>query len=248
MRVVNYLSLVLLAGIIGAGCCGKKEPVFSYNITLGTEGTVTPVPRNNEDWWMKRHEAVLKHVQQGNVDLLMIGDSITHGWEGDGKELWEKLYANRNPVNMGFSGDGTQHVLWRLQNGEIDGIKPRLAVMMIGTNNASKSTPDEIAHGIIAICQELRTKQPQMKILLLAIFPRGGNNNDPLRQVNEKTNAIICKLADNKRIYFLNINDKFLGTDSTLPRSIMGDLLHPNSKGYEIWANAQEPMISHLMK
>ncbi len=203
--------------------------------------TVQPVPRNDE-WWQKRHESFNKRV-----NLIFIGDSITHGWEGGGKEVWQKYYAMRNAVNLGIGGDQTQHVLWRLDHGNIDGISPKLAVLMIGTNNAGSNKPEEIAAGVKAIVEKLRTKLPQTKVLVLAIFPREADKNGKLRQVNEKANAIIAKLADDKTVFYLDIGPKFLAADGTLSKDIMPDLLHPNQKGYEIWAEAIEPTVAHLM-
>jgi len=132
-------------------------------------------PANRHSWWTLRNDAVNERVKQGNVDLLMIGDSITHGWEGGGKKIWDKYYEPRNAVNMGFGGDRTQHVLWRLEHGHMEGISPKLAVIMIGTNNSNgdDNTAEEIAEGIIAICKKHRAGCPKMKILILAIFPRG---------------------------------------------------------------------------
>ncbi len=121
-----------------------------------------------------------ERIKKGNVDLLMIGDSITHGWEGAGKDVWKKYYEKRNAVNLGIGGDQTQHVLWRLEHGNIDGIRPKLAVLMIGTNNAGCGNPREIAAGVQAIVEKLRTKLPQTKVLVLAIFPRGRRRQGPL--------------------------------------------------------------------
>lgn len=134
---------------------------------------VIPAPR--EGSWMKRHESFNERAKQGDVDLVFIGDSITQGWEGAGKEAWKKHYGNRKAMNLGIGGDRTQHVLWRLDNGNIDGIKPKLAVVMIGTNNSNGNdyTADQIAEGVTAIVNKLRDKLPETKILLLAVFPRG---------------------------------------------------------------------------
>jgi beta-glucosidase len=207
---------------------------------------VAPAPRP-DPWWQQRHESMNARVKQGHVDLLFIGDSITHGWEGHGKDVWSKFYGKRNAVNLGIGGDQTQHVLWRLDHGNIDGISPKLAVLMIGTNNAGGNTPEEIAAGVAAIVEKLRTKLPQTKVLVLAIFPRGPNNKDHLRQVNTKANAIIEKLANGKDVFYLDINPKLLAADGTLSTDIMPDLLHPNAKGYKIWAEAIEPMVKKLM-
>ena len=201
-------------------------------------------------WWQPRHEQKLADKkQQGQVDLLMIGDSITHGWEGAGKPVWEEYYAKRKAFNIGFSGDRTEQVLWRIDHGEVDEIAPRLAVIMIGTNNTGhrQDAPEHTAAGIQAIVERLRKKLPQTKVLLLAIFPRGAKPTDKLRQINDAINQRISKLADDKHVFYLDINDTFLEDDGTLPKSIMPDLLHPNRKGYEMWAQAMEGKISHLM-
>jgi len=209
--------------------------------------TTTPAPKK-EAWWVKRHESINERVKQGK-DLLMIGDSITHGWEGGGKATWEKYYAHRHALNIGFSGDRTENVIWRLQHGAVDGISPRLAVIMIGTNNAGhrQDKPEDTAAGVKAILTELRTRLPDTKCLVLAIFPRGEKTDDPLRQLNDATNQILKNMADDQRVFFLDINAEFLDDDGTLPKDLMPDLLHPNEKGYEIWAAAMEPTIKKLL-
>ena len=205
-------------------------------------------PAHRHSWWTLRNDAVNERVKQGNVDLLMIGDSITHGWEGGGKQYWDKYYAPRNAVNMGFSGDRTQHVLWRLEHGHLEGISPKLAVLMIGTNNSNgeDNTAEEIADGIIAICRKLRAECPRMKILILAIFPRGPEPSDQ-RQKNSKASSLASKIADGKMIHYLDINSMFLTADGFLSKKIMPDYLHPNEAGYKIWAEAIEPKVAELM-
>jgi beta-glucosidase len=148
---------------------------------------------------------------------------------------------------MGFSGDRTEHVLWRLEHGEIDGLTPKLAMIMIGTNNSGSNTPEDIAEGVKAIVCKLRSQLPDMKILLLGVFPRGADDEDRLRQVNAKTNEIIAKLADGKNVVYLDIGPKFLGPRGTLSKEIMPDRLHPNRRGYQIWAEAVEPTVAKLM-
>lgn len=212
----------------------------------GGHSAVNPAHRYN--WWGARHEGVLERVARGDVDLLMIGDSITHGWESGGKEMWDKYYAPRKAVNMGFGGDRTQHVLWRLEHGEIDGISPKLAVIMIGTNNSNgeDNTAEEISDGIVAICKKLRKELPEMKILILAIFPRA-EKPCAQREKNAKASELASKIADGKMIHYLDINKVFLTEDGTLTKEIMPDFLHPNVTGYKIWAEAMEPKIAELM-
>ena len=240
---MTYCSRKMLPPLVLLACMATLAAA-AEQATL--HAAIDPAPREGKSW-MQRHEQMNARVAQGNVGLLMIGDSITHGWEGSGKAVWEKYYAKRNAVNLGIGGDRTQHVLWRLQNGNIKGISPKLAVLMIGTNNSGSNSPEEIAEGIEAIVSFLRKELPQTKVLILAIFARGPNNDDPRRQVNERTNAIIAKLADGEMVHFLDINDKFLDDDGTLPKEIMPDLLHPREKGYGIWAEAMEPTIAKLM-
>jgi beta-glucosidase len=206
---------------------------------------IKPVPRDGG--WMKRHESFNERVKQGNVDLLLIGDSITQGWENAGKNVWTKFYTPRNAVNLGIGGDRTQHVLWRLDNGNVDGISPKLAVLMIGTNNSGTNTSEQIADGVKAIVEKLRTKLPKTKVLVLAIFPRGADNANKNRQVNTKANEIISKLADGDMVHYLDIGPKFLAEDGTLSKEVMPDLLHLNEKSYTTWAESIEPTVKKLM-
>lgn len=243
------LSFLIAAGLfvsVFTGCQStQKDP---YGLEGKTHSAVTPVNRTNVDWWMPRHQQVLDRVAQGNVDLILVGDSITHGWEKAGKTLWDQYYAPRNAVNMGFSGDRTQHVLWRFENGEIDGISPKLAILMIGTNNSSRedNTAEEIADGIKAIVAKMRDKMPKTRILILGIFPRG-ETPSAQREKNATASELASQIADNKKVFYLSINDKFLAPDGTLPKDIMPDFLHPNEKGYQIWAEAIEPTVKKLM-
>lgn len=206
---------------------------------------VVPVPRDGN--WMKRHESFNERVKKGNVDLLLIGDSITQGWEGSGKAAWEKYYTPRNAVNLGIGGDRTQHVLWRLDNGNVEGISPKAAVLMIGTNNSGTNSSAQIAEGVEAIVKKLRTKLPKTKILVLAIFPRGADANDAKRKVNIGANEKIAKLADGEMVHYLDISGKFLNEDGTLSKEVMPDLLHLNEKSYTTWATAIEPKVKELM-
>ena len=196
---------------------------------------------------MKRHDSFNIRVAKGNVDLVFIGDSITQGWEGRGKGVWAKFYGKRNTVNLGIGGDRTQHVIWRLDNGNLKDISPKAAVIMIGTNNAGSNTSKEIADGVTAIVKQIRTKSPKTQILLLGVFPRGTNNADKRRQVNEGANAIFKKLADGKHVHYLDIGPKFLEKDGTLTRKIMPDLLHLSEAGYTIWAESIEAKLKELM-
>lgn len=236
------LSLALFAAwlvwlpIAPAAPVAEKKPI---------ESAVKPVPRQGKGW-MDRHLSMNERVKQGNVDLVFIGDSITHGWERNGKAVWDQCYAGRNAVNLGIGGDRTQHVLWRLENGNLEGIAPKLAVIMIGTNNSGDNTPAEIAAGVKRIVQTIRAKTPETKILVLAIFPRGKTSEDPRHLVNVQANAIIAKLADGKNVFFQDIGAAFL-RDGKLTAEVMPDFLHLTPESYTLWAKAIEPTVARLM-
>jgi beta-glucosidase len=235
LRHVNRLfvaSALLLGSLVAASArADEKLP-----------DTVVPLDRN-----VPRHQQINERAKQGNVDLLFIGDSITAGWEGAGKEVWKKYYEPRKAMNAGIGGDRTQHVLWRLDHGNIDGLSPKLAVLMIGTNNFGANSAEDIALGVKAIVEKLRTKLPETKILVLGVFPRGEKIDDPLRQKDHAVNDIIKNLADGKLVHYLNINDKLLGPDGTQDRKLMPDLVHLSPAGYQIWADAIEPKVVELL-
>ena len=212
-----------------------------------------PVPRNAG--WIKRHEGFAQQAQKGGVAILFMGDSITDFWRNRGSNVWNHYYAPRHAADFGISGDRTEHVLWRIDHGELDGIHPKVVVLMIGTNNTGKEndrkTPrnsvPEVAEGVRAVVNDLRARLPKSKILLLAIFPRG-TLDDPQRAQVALINTLIAKLDDGKMVKFLDIGPKFLELDGTLPRSVMPDLLHPNAKGYQIWADAMNPTLDRMLK
>lgn len=204
------------------------------------------VPKPREGAWVKRHESFLERAKKGDVNLLFLGDSITQGWEGGGKATWERFYGPRHAANFGIGGDRTQHVLWRLDNGEADGIKPKVAVLMIGTNNSGQNSADEIAEGIEAIVKKLHEKLPETKILLLAVFPRG-EKPGPTREKLAAVNQRVAKLDDGKTVKYLDIGPKFLNEDGTISKEIMPDFLHLTPKGYRIWADAIEPTLWSML-
>ena len=220
--------------------------------------SVTPSPLNESwalDWWMPRHEEKLAEIARRKAagertELVFIGDSITHHWEKQQPELFKTFYGRYNALDLGYGGDRTENVLWRLQHGEIDGIAPKVTVLMIGTNNTGfrQEAPELIYAGIKRDIAEIRKRLPKTKLLLLAIFPRGEKPDDTLRVLNEKVNAMLPKLADNRHVFFLNMNKAFLAPDGTLSKDIMPDLLHPNAEGYKIWQREMQPELDRLMR
>jgi lysophospholipase L1-like esterase len=232
--------------LLGALLAATLAPTASAQENSATK----PAPR--EGGWMQMHERFLDRAKKGDIDLLFLGDSITQGWlgkngRGEGPiEVWDRYYGPRNAADFGIGGDRTQHVLWRLDNGEVDGIKPRVVVLMIGTNNASSNSADEIADGVKAIVARLREKLPEAKILLLGVFPRD-EKPSPTREKLAAVNESISRLDDGKMIKYLNIGKSFLNEDQTLSRDVMPDFLHLSRKGYRIWADAMEPTLWSML-
>jgi len=217
---------------------------------------VTPAERNGEEWWKQRLQTCNERIHKGDVGLIFLGDSITQGWEGEGRAVWEEFYVKRKAINLGFSGDRTQHVLWRIEHQPLEELaqpsagkaSPKLVVLMIGTNNSNgaDNSAQEIGDGIRAIVAALQGKLPQAKVLVLGIFPRG-EKPDAQRQKNAEASAIAAKLADGKRVHFLDIGPAFLEQDGTLSKEVMPDLLHLSPKGYRIWAEGIEAKVKELL-
>jgi lysophospholipase L1-like esterase len=199
----------------------------------------------------KRIEQFNEISKKGEAQLVFLGDSITHGWESQ-KELWQSAWGQYKPANFGIGGDRTEHVLWRLDHGNMDGLKPKLVVLMIGTNNTGHRKAGEpaqqTADGVKAIIDRVQKKSPDTKVLLLAIFPRGEKPDDKLRVHNDAINAILAKMDDGKKIFFMDIGPKFLTPEGVLTTEIMKDWLHPGAKGYQIWVDAIKDKVAELMK
>jgi len=218
--------------------------LIATGIPACAQGPATVVPAPREGAPMQMHRDFLKQAKKGGVDLLFLGDSITQGWNNN--DVWKRFYGPRKSANFGIGGDRTQHVLWRIQNGELEGIEPKVVVLMIGTNNASSSTADDITQGITAIVGEVRRRLPKARVLLLGIFPRD-QEPSPLRERLRSVNQQIAKLDDGSHVRFLDLEKAFLNQDGTISREIMPDYLHLSRQGYRIWADAMEPTLWSML-
>lgn len=207
------------------------------------ESAITPAPH-------QRHERFMDQIRaaNGDIGLVLIGDSITDGWSGK-KDTYGVL-APWKPLNLGISGERTEQVLWRLENGELEGYKAKAVMIMIGTNNLGHfgdEQPEWTAAGVAKIVALVRAKQPQARILLLAIFPRG-KAGDPIKARVDAANALISKLGDGKMVTFMDIGPRFLLPDGSLSKELMPDFLHPNAAGYKVWLDAVKPTLDDMMK
>jgi (4-O-methyl)-D-glucuronate---lignin esterase len=196
-----------------------------------------------------RHEGFVATAQQGNIDLLLHGDSITDWWlQEANKPVFDKYFGAIRTANFAIAGDTTQGVLWGLRNGEGQGFQPKAVMLMIGTNNTGANSAEEIAEGVGAVVMEMRRDFPNAKILLLAIFPRSVPG-DPVRDKIATANRIISRLDDQQHVFYMDIGSKFLDEKGVfLPDSFRPDNLHPLAKGYDIWGQAVSARLAELMK
>ncbi|HEY3899453.1 MAG TPA: platelet-activating factor acetylhydrolase IB subunit [Chthoniobacter sp.] len=265
-----FPALVVTSLVLSPAMWAEDKPANPPAAAPGAVATATPKPlppqvpdvpavkydaKTGEPnkGFLSAHEKYVAIAKEGKAQLLFLGDSITAGWAGRGKTVWEKSFSQWQPANFGIGGDRTQHVLWRIENGELDGLKPKAAVVMIGTNNVGSDSPEAIAKGVTKIVETIRAKTPATKILLLAVFPRGEKASAPgkpngAREKLAKVNEIISKLADNQHVFYLDIGAKFLQPDGSITKEIMPDFLHPSEAGYQIWADAITPKLTELMK
>ncbi|WP_269522151.1 GDSL-type esterase/lipase family protein [Coraliomargarita parva] len=230
-------TIYLLLALLGA----------SVSCSANTENpAVTPAIRNP---WLDQHKRIDARLQRGPSDILFIGDSITFNWSSNsrGKPVWDKHYAKMDIVNMGISGDKTENILWRLQNGSLKEVDPKVAVVLAGINNIHRDSPEEIAAGVEAVVNEVLEDCPSCQVLLMGLFPRGYQPTAMERPKVKAVNAIISKMAENPRIEFLDIGEQFLDEDGVFTKEMSPDALHPLAPGYEIWANAMDPIIREML-
>jgi lysophospholipase L1-like esterase len=249
--MVRRYSAAALALALGLGAALTTN-------TLCAQDAKNPAAKSVPSFNKARHEQFLKIVAKGEADVIFIGDSITQGWEREGKKAWADHFAPLKAVNLGIGGEQTGHVLWRITDGkELEPIKPKVAVMMIGTNNTRLHTAEEIAGGIKAIIEELHKQKPEMKTLLLGVFPRGGpglKKEDPaapaekLQPKIKEINEIIAKYDDGKTVFYKDIGAVFLESDGSLSRKVMPDLLHLSPEAYDRWAKAIKDDVVKLLK
>lgn len=241
MPLSRLLVLIVFVGLTG---------------TLLAEPPDQPAPRTKVYPWMTLekwrdfHDGDLARAKEGRIDVLFLGDSITEAWEKNGAKVWEEHFAPLHAANFGIGGDTTQNVLWRItKGGALEGVHPRVVVLMIGTNNFGLhgDEPEAVIGGIKAILKALHQKIPGSKVLLLEIFPRG-NPGDPLRtKVTEANRLLEAYAKEHAEVTRLRIWDEFMNEDGSLPAGIMPDKLHLSEKGYAIWAEAMVPTLQRLL-
>lgn len=223
----------------------------SFQIDRG--GTAARAVPRDEEWWMNAHRSILERSRKP-VDLLFLGDSITHRWQGN--DVWRQFYGGRNAANYGIPGDQTEHLLWRVTHDEVQGIQPKVVVLMIGTNNIGRNTPSEIAEAIKQIVQELRSRLPKSKILVLGVLPRSENQSTEFVKTHDSAktaiqtveiNGRLARLSDRSMVRYLDLRQNFLDREGLVPKTLMLDFLHLSEQGYRVWAEAMEPVLREML-
>jgi lysophospholipase L1-like esterase len=229
----SLLTLALLTGAAGAS----------------DEGPTRAAPRKDNTVWMDRHAALLERAKKG-ADVVFLGDSLTQGWEGpDGAAAWKKHFEPLKAANFGAGGDRTQHVLWRVTEGkELQDVKPKVIVLQVGGSNLAANSAEEIVEGVAAVVKELSRQKPGAKVLLLGLLPRGARANDKFRDKIKAVNKGLARLADGKRVSYLDAGGPFLDKEGNLIEEMMPDGIHPSAKGYAAWAEAIAAPLGEMLK
>ncbi len=225
--------------------------LVTTSLTAAENPALTPAAKT-EGWWQDRHASFLAKAKAGGVDALFLGDSITQGWEAAGSEAWQFEFAPFRPANFGINADRIEHLLWRITNGELDGITPKVIVLLIGTNNlkggTTRQTPAEIRDGVASVLHELRQRLPGSTIILCGILPRQTKKYDWMPATLKETNTLLANLADGNHVRFLDMTSTFALADGTLVRGLyQNDELHLQNAGYWRWADALLPLLKPLM-
>ena len=218
------------------------------------DASVAATPERNADRFQQLHQSFLERAKAGPIGVLFVGDSIVNHWR-IAPAIWEKYYGKYQPANFGIPGDMTQNVIWRIEHGEFDHIHPGVIVFMLGTNNTGANTAAEIFAADKKIVDLIRAKIPETKVLLLAIFPRrarqsggSGPEADPRVAVIHAVNEQLATLDDGEHVRYLDIGPKFFGPDGKIPVTIMADGVHPTVAGFQIWADAMQPLLDEMMR
>lgn len=241
-ELLRICRLLVFIWVITLQQAGMAAPGCEFVEKLNT--AIDPQPQNWQEW--RAHSLRFSKLPyREKVSLVFLGDSIIEGWNHAGKEVWNRFYSPRNAVNFGIAGDRTQHLLWRIQNGNLNGIHPKVVVVLIGTNNIKeqRNSPPETTEGILAVTSALLEKLPQTKILLLGIFPCGEFSTCQNRNDARAVNILLEQRIKNDRVQLLCLDNEFLESDGTLSPKVMPDFLHLSSFGYQRWADAMETYI-----
>ena len=253
-NAILHRILVCLVACVALECVAAESPMSAVSRMESRTKDPTRDPGLFGDyWWANRflsRSRLVEGVKGKTVDVVMLGDSIMHFWEWKHPASWAKFTNGRTVLNLGYGGDKTQNVLWRMEHGELDGYTAKCVVLMIGTNNnsANDSDPAAVAEGVKKIIAEIRNRQPKAKLILHPIFPRGCSADSAghaaARSRNGKTNALLKQFAEEDgKLVWVDFNDKLIDESGWVPKSLMADEIHPTDAGYDIWMSALTPHL-----
>jgi N-acetylglucosamine-6-sulfatase len=217
----------------------KPEPLGDPSVAAPRSGTSAPD-------FLKAHQRLLARTKQGGIDLLLLGDSLIQFWDKY-PDAFDKAFGDYKTANYGVAGDRVENLLWRIENGELEGLKPRVILLMIGTNNTGINAADQIAAGISHTVQTLRSKCPDSKILLLSILPRAREGEEAKSDAINTINSAISKLDDGSTVKYIDLASKFKSPDGKISRELMVDGMHLTGKGYNLWGDTLEDILKPLM-
>ena len=243
----RHLITLVLPAILLLSACAPDTGHPIQKLKIKRHRATIPEKRSGADWWMKRNRILNERAKQADVELAFLGDSITEAWEKPGADALAKAFGTYKTAILGIGGDQTQHILWRVRNGHFKTIRPRLVILLAGTNNL-QDTPQQKVDGIIRIIQEINKRTPETRILLLGIFPRSHDPDNEQRLRNVETNNLLAELDDGHLIHYRDIGNVFLQPDGSIAREVMRDFLHLTPKGYQLWAEAIADDVHVLMQ
>jgi len=239
---------LVLFGLLAGATGWAAEPPEQMN-----DPTVATLRRTDEAY-KKLHQSFIKKGKDGPVGVLFLGDSITFRWI-DAPQIWKEYYGKWQPANFGVGSERIQNVLWRIENGELEWIRPKVVVLLLGTNNTDVNSSEQIAAGMEKLIDTIHAKLPESKILLLGILPRGPRNEkeaeikdaEKRMRVIQGANERLAQMDDGKGVRYLDFGTKLV-VDGKIPMELMPDQVHLSVKGYAIWAEAMRPTIEEMMK
>jgi lysophospholipase L1-like esterase len=246
-RPLAFAGAALVA-IALLGCPAADSAGQGATDPAPTPPPLTSIPRARTDAaFVQRHAEINALAERDRIELVFLGDSITQRWESTGRFVWSQRYAERGAANFGINGDRSQHVLWRIENGNFDGVHPRGIVLLIGTNNTHEASDAEIVRGVQTIVDALHARLPTTRILVLGLFPKHQDADAPIRARIAAINAGLALMAVRPGVEFVDLGGAFLEPNGSLSRDVMPDGLHLSARGYTIWADALEPSLAWLL-
>ena len=236
----RFISLFLLAFAIHT----PADPIVVWPMPpMAAPGVPVPCFPTPRPDWLGTFQDHLTAARSKPINLIFDGDCITDSWQRNGGKVWQERYAPLNGFNFAQVWDGIQHILWRAQNGEFDGLQPKLIVLTISNHDNVPNSPADIVAGLTAVVGAYREHSPGSHILLMGLLPSAAKSDDPVRAKVAETNAGLAKLDDGKNVTFLDIGPKLLAADGSLPADVMPDDATVTEKGHQIWADAIQPIV-----